>query len=104
MNTLVNQDTVTALALALTRLEGRPLDIELTEPGAEQTTASKIVRHFGFKMGHYHCAVPASIFCELIANPAIAPIPNSPVILLGLCNIRGTLVPAYTLHKLIDCP
>lgn len=64
-----------------------------SEPGHE--------RYFSFNLTTYSFAVNASHFCEVFVAPAIAPLPNAPEILLGLCNVRGILVPVYQLHGLL---
>jgi chemotaxis signal transduction protein len=58
-------------------------------------------RYFSFNLASYSFAVNASHFCEVFVAPAIAPLPNAPEILLGLCNVRGILVPVYQLHGLL---
>lgn len=58
-------------------------------------------RYFSFNLASYSFAVNANHFCEVFVAPAIAPLPNAPEILMGLCNVRGILVPVYQLHGLL---
>ncbi len=57
---------------------------------------------FAFAIGQYNFVVNADCFCEVIVDTSIAALPNSPTLLVGLCNIRGVLTPVYQLHKAIS--
>lgn len=87
-----------ALISSLNRLRGRTLDeawkISFDRSIAEETR----IRHIGFKIAGISCAVPADAFCELVVKPDVSPLPNASGVLLGLCNIRGLLVPIYSLQ------
>lgn len=37
-------------------------------------------------------------FAELISQPVYTPLPNTPQYCLGLANVRGNIVPFYSLH------
>ncbi len=87
------------LIRSLTRLADRPQEDGLPDDAAN-AIAAPTERHFGFQLGPWHCAAPAALFCELLANPNISPLPNAPSLLRGLCNVRGNLIPVFELHQL----
>ena len=43
--------------------------------------------------------LPAECYCEVIVESSIASLPNSPEYLMGLCNLRGVLIPVYQWHS-----
>lgn len=43
--------------------------------------------------------LPAECYCEVVVESSIAPLPNSPEYLVGLCNLRGVLIPVYQWHS-----
>lgn len=87
-----------ALISSLNRLRGRSLDEAWKISTNRDISEDTRVRHIGFKIGGIGCVVPADAFCELIVKPDISPLPNAPGVLLGLCNMRGILVPVYSLQ------
>lgn len=48
--------------------------------------------------------VPHGLFCELLVDINITPLPNSPSHLVGLSNHRGNIIPIYTLAPLLGLP
>lgn len=93
-----------ALISALNRLSDRSLDEAWKTSFDTEVAEEERVRHIGFKIAGIGCAISAEGFCELIVNPDISPLPNAPSALLGLCNIRGILVPVYSLQPSINSP
>jgi twitching motility protein PilI len=57
---------------------------------------------YGFTIGSLNFIYNADIACELIKGAAIYSVPNTPVWLLGLINLRGGLVPVFNLEKYFD--
>jgi twitching motility protein PilI len=53
---------------------------------------------FGFRVGALGLLVAPSTVCEVIVQPVVYPVPNSPPWLAGLMNLRGNLVPVFDLH------
>lgn len=93
-----NNNLEQTLIDALSRLQHTNVDkVLLTD---QERLGTELVReqHFGFAIGKKHFLVKASCFCEVFSGLPIAPIPNAPAVLAGLCNVRGVLVPVYQLH------
>lgn len=59
-------------------------------------------RHYGIRTGGLNLLLRHQLFSELLIEPAIAPLPNSPAHFLGLTNVRGNLVPVYSLAAWLD--
>lgn len=51
--------------------------------------------HYGITIGDYHFLLETSIYCEVIDYKEPAKLPNTPNHFLGLCNLRGNLIPVY---------
>lgn len=49
-------------------------------------------------------AIPANDIAEVIRNPAVTRIPHSPPGLLGVTNLRGTVIPVVSLAALLGRP
>lgn len=60
------------------------------------------VRNYGFSIGNWNFLLPQGLYSELMVQPEIAPLPNSPSHFLGLTNVRGNLVPVYRLELWMD--
>lgn len=59
---------------------------------------------YGFRIGDLGLLLGARTLCEVAAVPAAARIPGTPNWLLGVMNLRGTLVPVFDLHALFELP
>lgn len=62
------------------------------------------IRCYGFECCQFKFIAPLNIYCELLPQPLITAMPNAPDHLLGLCNVRGNLVPAYQLEVVLAKP
>lgn len=51
--------------------------------------------HYGITIGDYNLLLDTSTYCEVIDYHEPAKLPNTPNHFLGLCNLRGNLVPVY---------
>lgn len=59
-------------------------------------------RYYSIDVNTYHLLLSDSFSSgEIVAEPSIFPLPNSPVSFLGLCYVRGELVPVYDLERLL---
>lgn len=67
-----------------------------TDEGVKQTV------RYGFRAASIGLLLAHSAGAELVAQGAVAPIPNGPVWLLGLMNLRGNLVPIVDLQTALD--
>ncbi len=57
---------------------------------------------FGFRVGELGLLVPSGTHSELVEpSSRIYPLPNMPIWLRGLINLRGDLVPVFDLHNLL---
>ena len=90
------------LIKALGRLQHTAFDKEFLDE--RKTLAPELMPKpfFAFAIGQYNFVVNADCFCEVMVDTSIAALPNSPDLLVGLCNIRGVLTPVYQLHKTLS--
>jgi twitching motility protein PilI len=56
---------------------------------------------FGFRAGSLGFLVTAGTYCEVIGQTQVNPIPNTKLWFSGLLNLRGNLVPAFDLRRLL---
>lgn len=95
-------DIESALISALNKLQYAELNQtllgNLNSPQPELATEA----HFAFTIADQNFVMNAKCFCEVFVNLPIAPLPNAPNLLLGLCNIRSTLVPVYQIYTLLE--
>jgi twitching motility protein PilI len=80
---------------ALTR---QPASTAILSPVGEWTHTQETV--WGFKVGSLGFLVAAGMFCEVIENLHVNPLPNVKPWLNGLLNLRGNLVPVIDLALL----
>jgi len=55
-------------------------------------------------IGGEHFGVPAAIVREVARMPRLTRVPHAPAALLGLANVRGSVVPVLSLAALVDRP
>lgn len=91
---------------ALCKLQHSVVDKELLGDTSQQDERARSESFFGFSIGVCHFVVQASCFCEVFVDIPVAALPNSPMCLYGLCNVRGILMPVYQLHQTfnVDLP
>ena len=53
--------------------------------------------HYGISIGGDNLLLQQDTYCELIDYCDVAKLPNTPRHFLGLCNVRGNLIPLYQL-------
>jgi len=56
---------------------------------------------FGFRVGSLGFLVPADLYCEVIEQVQVNPLPNTQAWFGGLFNLRGNLIPVIDLHRLL---
>lgn len=57
---------------------------------------------YGFSIGSLNFIYDSRIACELVKGASIYSVPNTPVWMLGLINLRGSLVPVFNLENYFD--
>jgi twitching motility protein PilI len=57
---------------------------------------------YGFSIGSLNFIYDAQIACELVKGATIYSVPNTPTWMLGLINLRGSLVPVFNLERYFD--
>ena len=72
-----------------------------TEPDIANNPANQALR-YGFSIGSLNFIYNSTIACELVKGIAIYSVPNTPVWMLGLINLRGGLVPVFNLENYFD--
>lgn len=65
-------------------------------------TSQIAARCYGFTIAERHFLLDEGQAAELISQPSFTPMPNSPDHCLGLANIRGNIVPYYTIRALTN--
>lgn len=88
------------LRSALGRLAHLPADAGLPAADA-QAQADPTEPYYRFETGAAHWVFPAGVQAEALAQPDWAPLPGAARVFLGLCNLRGELVPVYQIHSLL---
>lgn len=68
----------------------------------QASTASVASRCYGFTITSCHFLLEEGQAAELISQPIFTPIPNTPEHCLGLANVRGNIIPYYTLRLFLD--
>lgn len=68
----------------------------------EQIDAPGLIRGVGFRIGERRLVAPFDDVIEIISLPVITAVPGGQAWLLGVSNIRGTLVPVVDLKLLMD--
>ena len=57
---------------------------------------------YGYKISGMNFLIPENITTEIIQSPNIFSLPNSPVWIEGLINIRGNIIPVMNVSKLLN--
>lgn len=60
------------------------------------------VRNYSFRIVGCNIVLPAGLYSEVLIDPSIAPLPNSPAHFAGVTNLRGNLVPVYRLEPWLN--
>lgn len=85
--------------------QGQELNQRLASSLATQTNndadAQEVIRRYGFRIGDHHLLVAEGLFCELLLDVTVSPLPGAPKQLLGLTNHRGNILPIYALQPLL---
>jgi len=59
-------------------------------------------RRHGFKVGSVGLLMPEDMICEVVHGLAVCPIPNSPVWLYGMVNLRGSITPILNIAQILN--
>ncbi len=59
-------------------------------------------RFYGFQIGEVNLLIDPGVRSEVFSDMEITPVPLMPDYVLGLCSVRGSLVPVYDLNKKLD--
>ncbi len=62
------------------------------------------LRAYGVSVLGFNFLIKQGLYCELLTDIKISPLPNAPDHFFGLTNVRGNLVPVYQMECLIDGP
>src|SRR5688572_32330344 len=73
----------------------------MRDNGAAPGDAAAVRRFLTFRLGGILYALPAEYVLEVIHIPAVARVPHSPPSLLGIANLRGTVLPLVGLRELL---
>jgi len=68
-------------------------------PGAREQAV-----RYGFSIGDFGLLISQNAGCETIPSPTVARMPTTPAWLLGVANLRGSLVPIFDLRALFGLP
>jgi twitching motility protein PilI len=89
-------------------MRGSPLPVEALSrftgvPAAALPQAAapeRALERWALPLKEFRVLVDPAVGCELIDWAALYPLPNSPPWVLGVINLRGTLVPVFDLRRL----
>jgi purine-binding chemotaxis protein CheW len=73
----------------------------MREQAAARVDPAEVRRFLTFRLGGVLYALPAEYVLEVIHLPAVARVPHSPPSLLGIANLRGTVLPLVGLRELL---
>ena len=82
---------------ALNRFKPPPLSTQSTLAAVERQTV-----RYGFQAGGICLLIRENTTSEVIEQPPVYRLPNTPVWLLGLVNLRGNLVPVFDLKRFLE--
>jgi len=68
-------------------------------PRATREEAQQIKQLVSFRIGEEEFGVDILMVQEIIRLPTITPIPNAPVFILGMINLRGKIIPVIDLRQ-----
>lgn len=91
-----------ALITALNRLKFAEVGSDYFDESNPVHQKEPMESFFGFELAELHFMISARYSCEVFVDLAISSLPNAPECLVGLSNIRGTIVPIYQLHSILD--
>lgn len=75
-------------------------DLSSVEIANSAANATNKTLRYGFSIGSLNFVYDVHIPCELVKGTAIYSVPNTPIWMLGLINLRGSLVPVFNLEKI----
>ncbi len=64
--------------------------------------ASIDISRFGFRIGQLRLLIQVGTLSEVITQMPIYPMPNVPSWFIGVMNLRGNLIPVFSLHHLLE--
>ena len=72
----------------------------------DETSLSRLTktRRFGFSISGVNLLIAEATYCELLTEFNASPLPNGPDHTIGLTNLRGNIVPVYSISKLLNLP
>ncbi len=78
-------------------------DSPALEANSEQPKKlGSIERRHGFWVGNIGLLLPYDMTCEVSAGLPVFHLPNSPIWLTGMCNLRGNMAPMFDMSLLFD--
>lgn len=57
-----------------------------------------------FELNEHRYGLPLADVCEVLALPTIVPLPKAPMIVEGVINLRGTVVPVMDIRRRFGLP
>ena len=85
------------ISSSLFDMDEKSLAIPLDDESVAAEESKK--RFYGFKLGKLNLLLDSQVHSEVVEKAEIMPIPLMPQYVLGLCNVRGNLVPVYDLYN-----
>ena len=71
---------------------------------SDQADKDEILQLVGFVIGEDRFALDILMVQEIIKTPLITNLPNSPVFIEGVINLRGNIIPVIELRKRLNLP
>lgn len=58
--------------------------------------------YYGFLIGDVGLLVPHAVTSEVVESPPVSALPDAPDWFVGLCNLRGSVIPVYQIASFLD--
>ncbi len=100
-NIAIEQKNVVSPGMPETSETRHPASLRTEDIIFPEDTSDRPDTRYGYRIGNLHFLVPEKTVSEIIQSPSIFTLPNAPVWVEGLMNVRGSIVPVMNLGKLI---
>jgi len=68
----------------------------------QEEVINNVEIRFGYSIGYFKFVLEKTMITEVVIEPTIYPIPNSPLWLQGMINLRGNILPVIDLSETLS--
>jgi purine-binding chemotaxis protein CheW len=80
------------------------IDSDVTAEAQEEIVPEEEIRICLFSIGEDTYAIPVSLLTEIIIPQKVFPVPTTPSYVLGVINLRGSIVPIVDIRPALSLP